>query len=197
MSKLKTTDKPESPTPSQVSPSLGEAVKPPTPTPVSAPGPAPQEAGVPGTPVYSCTVPQYMYPAPGHYPQYPGPGHEALLPAPPVSSHSNVKAMPQFLSLPPPPPPPGAGPAYDPQWQFVAPVPPGHGPAPGPGLLYSPVMTPGLWAQPPPQHPGLYGLPPQQKRKMEDYCSLQPQVTAYPEVDNQTVKRQKLCGGGN
>ena len=196
MSKLKTTDKPESPTPSQVSPSLGDAGKPPTPTPVTAPCPAPQEAGVAPGPVYSCTVPQYMYTA--HYPQYPGGHPEALLPAPPVSSHSNVKAaMPQFLSLPPPPPPPGAGPAYDPQWQFVAQVPPGHGPAPGPGLLYSPVMTPGLWAQPPPQHPGLYGLPPQQKRKMEDYSSLQHQVTAYPEVDNQTVKRQKLCGGGN
>ena len=195
MSKLKPTDKPESPTPSQVSPSLGEAASPPAPTPVTAPCPAPQEAGVPPGPVYSCTVPQYMYPA--HYPQYPG-GHEALLPAPPVSSHSSVKAaMPQFLSLPPPPPPPGAGPAYDPQWQFVAQAPLGHGPAPGPGLLYSPVMSPGLWAQPPPQHPGLYGLPPQQKRKMEDYSSLQHQVTAYPEVDNQTVKRQKLCGGGN
>ena len=196
MSKLQTTDKPESPTPSQVSPSLGDAVKPPTPTPVSAPGPAPQEAGVPGTPVYSCTVPQYMYPAPGHYPQYPGPGHEALLPAPPVSSHSNVKAaMPQYLSLPPPPPPPGSGPAAyaDPTWpQFVPQAPP------GPGLLYSPVMTPGLWTQPPPQPPGLYGAgPPQLKRKMEDYSSLQPHVSAYPEVDNQTVKRQKLCGGGN
>ena len=190
MSKQQSTEKPVSPTPSQVSPSPGDAVKPATPTPVSAP----QEVGVPG-PVYSSTVPQYMYPA--HYPQYPGPGHEALLPAPPVSSHSSVKAMPQFLSLPPPPPPPGAGPAYDPQWQFVAQVPPGHGPTPGPGLLYSPVMTPGLWAQPPPQPHGLYGLPPQQKRKMEDYCSLQPQVSAYQEVDNLTVKRQKLCGGGN
>jgi len=185
---------PEASPPATASSSPSPAAEPPpaevaTPPAAAAPPPAgaepppPQAAPaalMPTPPGYPVAAPQYMYPGvPGHHYQPMSPFVQTVPPPdPPVSSQA--KNMNQFLSLPPPPPPP------DHSWQYM--------PAPGPGLLYSPVMP---QAAPMWPHQQIFIHPQQsQKRKMEEFMSIQPQVAAFPEVDNQPgIKRQKLCGG--
>ena len=136
----------------------------------------------PAAPCYPLPAPYCPVYPPGQYPPFvapPQPQAPASTAQPPVSSQS--KNITQILAMPPPPPPPS--PYTEPGWQFLS-----H---PGQGLLFSPVMAqvPQVWPHHPPVQWSVQ-TPPAQKRKMEEY--LPAQVSNYNDVENQTIKRQKV-----